>query len=113
VQITVIPVVRARSARPRDYLKMNYGSDWRLSWEECDNPKIANSTLAKQLNSAIKEFIMPKVPSFHSTHVPHDKKYHDNSKCGPGSEIPQHHRVPGTGGKPLCDHCKKLNDEGK
>jgi len=56
---------------------------------------------------------MPKVSPFHSNHVPHDKTHHDNSKCGPGSEIPAHHRVSGTGGKPLCAHCKKLDDEGK
>ena len=39
--------------------------------------------------------------------------YHNNTKCGPGSEIPPHNRQSGTGGKPLCRDCAKLNNEGK
>jgi hypothetical protein len=53
---------------------------------------------------------MPKVPAFHSVKENH---HHDNSKCGPGSEIPATNRVAGTGGKPLCKDCAKLNGEGK
>src|SRR5207247_145672 len=53
---------------------------------------------------------MPKVAPFHSAKEPH---HHDNSKCGPGSEIPAHNKLPGTGGKPLCKDCKKLNDAGQ
>ena len=53
---------------------------------------------------------MPKVAPFHSAKEPH---HHDNSKCGPGSEIPPHNKVPGTGGKPLCKDCKKLDDAGQ
>jgi hypothetical protein len=53
---------------------------------------------------------MPKVAAFHSKDRPH---YHNNSKCGPGSEIPAHNRVAGTGGKPLCDDCAKLNAKGE
>lgn len=36
--------------------------------------------------------------------------YHNNTKCGPGSEIPLHNRVPGDGGKTLCKDCRKLNN---
>jgi hypothetical protein len=53
---------------------------------------------------------MPQVAPFHSIKEPH---YHNNSKCGPGSEIPPHNRVQGTGGKPLCKDCAKLNAERK
>jgi hypothetical protein len=53
---------------------------------------------------------MPLVPPFHSVK---EEKHHNNSRCGPGSEIPAHNRVAGTGGKPLCKDCKQLNDEGK
>jgi hypothetical protein len=53
---------------------------------------------------------MAKVASFHSVKEPH---YHDNDKCGPGSEIPAHNKVSGTGGKPHCKDCAKLNAEGK
>jgi hypothetical protein len=49
---------------------------------------------------------MPKVAPFHSKK---DNHYHDNSKCGPGSEIPPHNKEAGTGGKQLCKDCAKLN----
>lgn len=54
---------------------------------------------------------MPKVAAFHRDRP--GEKYHDNSKCGPGSEIPPQYRKPGTGGKPHCEDCAKLNKEGK
>lgn len=54
---------------------------------------------------------MPQVPAFHRDRV--GETYHDNSRCGPGSEIPQHERKPGTGGKPHCSECARLNREGK
>ena len=53
---------------------------------------------------------MPKVPAFHSVKEPH---HHDNSKCGPGSEIPPQNKQSGTGGKPLCKDCASLNAQGK
>ena len=53
---------------------------------------------------------MTKVAPFHSKKENH---HHDNNKCGPGSEIPAHNRESGTGGKPLCNDCKKLNDKGE
>jgi hypothetical protein len=49
---------------------------------------------------------MPKAYPWNSVKEPH---HHDNTKCGPGSEIPAHNRVAGTGGKPLCKDCAKLN----
>ena len=39
--------------------------------------------------------------------------HHDNTKCGPGSEIPAHNRQSGTGGKPLCKDCADLDRAGK
>ena len=53
---------------------------------------------------------MPKVAPWNSTKEDH---YHDNTKCGPGSEIPPHNRLPGTGNKPKCKDCAKLDSEGK
>jgi hypothetical protein len=53
---------------------------------------------------------MPQVPAFHSIH---EKHHHNNSRCGPGIEIPPHNRRPGTGNKPLCQDCAKLNAQGK
>jgi hypothetical protein len=42
-----------------------------------------------------------------------ENRHHDNTRCVRGSEIPKHNREVGTGGKPLCDHCKRLNAEQK
>ncbi len=53
---------------------------------------------------------MPTAPPWHSIK---ENRYHDNTLCGPGSEIPPHNRVTGTGGKPHCLDCVKLNAEGK
>lgn len=54
---------------------------------------------------------MPKVAPFHRERP--GEKYHDNSRCGPGSEIPAHLRKSGTGGYPHCSECARLNTEGK
>jgi hypothetical protein len=51
-----------------------------------------------------------KVNAFHSVKENH---HHDNNRCGPGSEIPPHNKVPGTGNKPLCKDCARLDREGK
>ena len=55
---------------------------------------------------------MARVAPFHSSH-PNTTHYHNNSKCGPGSEIPRHNRKSGSGNKKLCEQCAKLNSEGK
>jgi hypothetical protein len=54
---------------------------------------------------------MPTVSAFHRDRE--GEKYHDNSQCGPGSEIPVKDRVPGKGGKDHCDVCADLNAKGK
>jgi hypothetical protein len=52
-----------------------------------------------------------KTSPWHSIKENH---HHDNTLCGPGSEIPAHNRVSNsTGGKPLCKDCAKLDAEGK
>ena len=53
---------------------------------------------------------MPKTNPWHSGKEHH---HHNNTKCGPGSEIPHHNRIEGTGGKPLCVDCASLNAQGK
>ena len=49
---------------------------------------------------------MPRTSPWHSAKENH---HHDNTKCGPGNEILQHSRIPGTGGRPLCNECAKLD----
>lgn len=53
------------------------------------------------------------MPTTNPWHSKKENHYHNNTKCGPGSEIPEHNRIPGTGGKPLCADCKRLNDRGE
>ena len=48
---------------------------------------------------------MAKVSPFHS--IKQDK-HHNNSSCTEGNNIEKENKRDGTGGKPLCDHCKKL-----
>jgi hypothetical protein len=53
---------------------------------------------------------MTKVSAFYSIkqHV-----HHNNNKCTEGNNIEKENLRSGTGNKPLCDHCAKLNQEGK
>jgi hypothetical protein len=54
---------------------------------------------------------VPKVNPFHSKQP--TSVHHNNSACTEGDNIESYNRVSGTGGKPLCDHCKRLNAEGR
>jgi hypothetical protein len=44
-------------------------------------------------------------------YAPH--KYHDNDRCTERNNIERENVRQGTGGRPLCDHCERLNREGK
>jgi hypothetical protein len=49
-----------------------------------------------------------KMPPFHSK-LPSDRPvYHDNDRCTEGNNIETYNRLPGKGGRPLCDHCARL-----
>jgi len=53
--------------------------------------------------------IMPKISPWHSIKSP---VHHDNTDCNTGNNIEKENLRQGTGGKPLCDECKRL-DGGK
>jgi hypothetical protein len=55
---------------------------------------------------------MPKVAPFHSK-KPGITVHHDNSACTEGDNIESYYLESGTGGKPLCAHCSRLDSEGK
>lgn len=55
---------------------------------------------------------MPKTNPWHSTR-PGETVHHDNTKCTEGNNIESRYRKEGTGGRPLCQHCKKLDDAGQ
>lgn len=52
---------------------------------------------------------MPIVGAWHSIK---SDKHHNNSNCNTGNNIERENRQPGTGGKPLCEECKRLNSQG-
>jgi len=54
---------------------------------------------------------MPKTSPWYS--IKTNDKYHNNTKCTEGNNIEPENRRSGTGGLPLCTHCKRLNEEGK
>lgn len=54
---------------------------------------------------------MTKVSAFHSTQQ--SVHHNNNNKCTEGNNIERKNLAQGTGGKPLCSHCAKLNSEGK
>lgn len=60
---------------------------------------------------------MPAVSPFHtdSPEYPpsHRNVYHDNSVCDYGKEIEPEHRIPGEGGRPRCDRCSLLANQGR
>ena len=53
---------------------------------------------------------MPKTSPWHSILQP---VHHNNTACKTGNNIESENRRSGTGGKPLCQECARLNREGK
>jgi len=49
-----------------------------------------------------------KVPPYHSAKPSIREVYHDHRECTEGNNIESYYLRQGTGGRPLCDHCKKL-----
>jgi hypothetical protein len=46
-------------------------------------------------------------------HFPGSAVCHDNAGCGDGRDPHRGERLPGTGGKPICGICARLNDRAK
>ena len=53
---------------------------------------------------------MPKKAAWHSTK---QDVHHNNTECNTGNNIEKENLASGTGGKPLCKECDRLNDAGK
>ncbi len=53
---------------------------------------------------------MPKVNPTYSIKA---EVHHDNSLCTERNNIEKENLRSGTGGLPLCDHCKRLNQDRK
>jgi hypothetical protein len=50
---------------------------------------------------------MSKVSPWHSVK---ENVHHDNNQCTEGNNIENVNRREGTGGKPLCAHCSRLDN---
>jgi hypothetical protein len=48
---------------------------------------------------------MAKASPWHSVQ---ESVHHNNTQCTEGNNIEKKYRKEGTGGKPLCEHCKRL-----
>jgi len=53
---------------------------------------------------------MSQKSPWYSIKQPH---HHNNTECNTGNNIEQENLRQGTGGKPLCHECERLNREGK
>lgn len=53
---------------------------------------------------------MPRTSPWHSVAA---DVHHDNTECNTGNNIESENRREGTGGKPLCEECSRLDAEGK
>lgn len=51
---------------------------------------------------------MAKVAPIHSKLETDRKVYHDDDKCTERNNIEDRNKVSGTGGRPKCDHCERL-----
>ena len=45
-------------------------------------------------------------------HSANSEVYHNNRRCQTGNSITPENIVQGTGGKPLCEECERLNKSG-
>lgn len=56
-----------------------------------------------------EKYEMAKVAPFHSKLQSDLPVYHDNNACTEGNNIEARNRKSGTGGRPKCQHCKRLS----
>jgi hypothetical protein len=55
---------------------------------------------------------MAKVAPIYSAKHNAPQVYHDNDRCTERNNIERENIRYGTGGRPLCDHCARLNRQG-
>ena len=79
--------------------------------------KSRNGWLRNNKRAPKDEIAMPRVPDFYSvketSKPPANRVYHNNSVCGRGRDILQSERKLGAHGYRICDHCKRLNQQGR
>ncbi len=56
---------------------------------------------------------MPRKSPWHSSKPMTKNVYHDNTLCTEGNNIESYYLKAGTGGRPKCDHCARLDAQGR
>jgi hypothetical protein len=56
---------------------------------------------------------MPKKDPWHSAKPLARNVYHDNTLCTEGNNIERHYLKAGTAGRPKCEHCLRLDAQGR
>ena len=56
---------------------------------------------------------MPRNIPWHSIKPATKNVYHDNTACTEGNNIETYYLKAGTAGRPLCEHCARLDREGR
>lgn len=54
-----------------------------------------------------------KTSPWHSIKPNDPQVHHDNTACTEGNNIEQENRREGTGNRPKCDHCDRLDSQGR
>jgi hypothetical protein len=80
-----------------------YGIHWPAIDEDLSTEGLLRGAPAPRKRSAKKA----TKAAWHSVKA---DTYHDNTACNTGSNIEPEHLRQGTGGKPLCNECKFLNN---
>jgi hypothetical protein len=52
---------------------------------------------------------MAKAPPWHSRLQTDRRVYHDETRCTEGNNIEPRNRVSGMGGRPKCEHCRRIS----
>lgn len=50
-----------------------------------------------------------KTAAWHSKLATDRRVYHDETTCTEGNNIESGNKVPGTGGRPKCEHCARIS----
>jgi hypothetical protein len=70
-------------------------------------PFVRTDGSAARRDKPRREDLPMKVQPFRSK-LPGTDKHHNDNKCTEGNNIEAQNRISGTGGLPLCSHCKRL-----
>ena len=92
-----------------EYMSLTTYNSYRESYQAA----LAPTQKSRRRGECPKESQMPQVPPVYSVEPGARRVYHDNNQCAERYHIEPLDKRPGTGGRPRCDRCAKLEDEGR